>query len=320
MLISNDGKTHINIYSKAKTELGRWMSNFALTSLTINGVNFQSIEAYWYWLGLNFFNHKEEETSLREASGFMAKSLGREYRKDIPQRKDPHFEEKIKEALRTKLNHYPKMKVLLGESTLPFAHYYTFGEKTKDAGFKWLIEEWELLRRELQREEPLAAGESMTKYYCGIGSRKSPQKVLEKMTRIALRLQKGGYILRSGGAKGADLAFEEGANDKKEIFYAKDCEPWCLEEANLHLPKGYSSIYRMKPYVQQLIGRNMKQVLGDKGTSPVDFIVCWTEDGSASGGTGYAIRCGTNHNIPIYNLKNLSAQKALLRLLEEKNI
>jgi len=46
-----DGVTHVNIYSKAKTELGRWLSNFAYAPIRITGHGrFASIEAYWYWL------------------------------------------------------------------------------------------------------------------------------------------------------------------------------------------------------------------------------------------------------------------------------
>ena len=47
----NDGITHINVYSKGKTTLGRWLTNFAHTPIdTIDG-HFESIEGYWYWLG-----------------------------------------------------------------------------------------------------------------------------------------------------------------------------------------------------------------------------------------------------------------------------
>lgn len=48
------------------------------------------------------------------------------------------------------------------------------------------------------------------KYYAGIGSRNFPAAVLENMTKIAARLEKAGYTLRSGGAGGADTAFSLG--------------------------------------------------------------------------------------------------------------
>ena len=52
------------------------------------------------------------------------------------------------------------------------------------------------------------------------------------------------------------------------------------------------------------MARNMHQVLGLTLDVPTDFIVCWTPDGKASGGTGQALRVAKDFSIPIYNLKN----------------
>ena len=60
--------------------------------------------------------------------------------------------------------------------------------------------------------------------YCGIGSRKAPKHVLDLMTKIGESFAKKGLLLRSGGAIGADTAFERGCNavnGKKEIYYPK---------------------------------------------------------------------------------------------------
>jgi hypothetical protein len=46
--------------------------------------------------------------------------------------------------------------------------------------------------------------------YTGIGARRTPSDVLDLMHSLAMRLS-GGWVLRSGGADGADRAFEEGA-------------------------------------------------------------------------------------------------------------
>lgn len=51
----------------------------------------------------------------------------------------------------------------------------------------------------------------MKKMYAGVGSRKAPQEVLGLMERIARRLAVLGWMLRTGGAEGADQAFERGA-------------------------------------------------------------------------------------------------------------
>jgi len=47
-------------------------------------------------------------------------------------------------------------------------------------------------------------------YYSGIGSRSTPENILHMMGDVAYRLANKGWILRSGGADGADNAFEQG--------------------------------------------------------------------------------------------------------------
>ena len=52
------------------------------------------------------------------------------------------------------------------------------------------------------------------KYYAGIGSRETPKEICNKMTEIASLLEKQDFVLRSGGAQGADHAFEIGISDQ----------------------------------------------------------------------------------------------------------
>ena len=57
-------------------------------------------------------------------------------------------------------------------------------------------------------------------YYAGVGSRETPLDVLKTMWKIGNYLATKGYTLRSGGAKGADTAFENGCDSvigSKEI-------------------------------------------------------------------------------------------------------
>lgn len=49
--------------------------------------------------------------------------------------------------------------------------------------------------------------------YAGIGSRATPPEVVSIMRRLAEDMDRRGWILRSGGASGADSAFEAGARD-----------------------------------------------------------------------------------------------------------
>ncbi len=148
----------------------------------------------------------------------------------------------------------------------------------------------------------------MNKYYAGIGSRTTPPDIMELMGKIATKLSGDGYILRSGGAEGADTAFENYAN-YVEIFKSKDAQPWAFEEVKKHLPTDRSGFDSWKPYVKGLLARNMMQILGADGEHPVEFVVCWTPSlvytDSSAGGTGYAIRCALAHDIPVYNLLDL---------------
>ena len=134
-LYDQDGITHINIYSKGKTSLGRWMTNFAYAPVTLCHGEFNSLEGYWYWLGTR-------DERLRKLSGFSAKQLGR----SIPNRKIDNFQELIKNAMLIKLDTYPKWKAQFISSSLPFKHYYVFGGRVVDAGFQWIVDEWERLR------------------------------------------------------------------------------------------------------------------------------------------------------------------------------
>lgn len=148
-------------------------------------------------------------------------------------------------------------------------------------------------------------------YYSGIGSRNAPTEILKAMTKYAQILSQLEYTLRSGGAKGSDKAFELGAN-KKEIFKYSDAQEWAYDYVRYCLPidrpdyESPSGYLNWDPYVKGLLARNMMQVLGRDGNSPVDFLVCWTPDKdyktSLVGGTGYAIRCALRNNIPVYNL------------------
>lgn len=142
----NDGIDHINIYSKGKTELGRWLSNFAYSPFThpIDG-KFTSIEGYWYWLLAPQHNPNRER--LRRLVGFPAKELGRELGcKDWGNTVE--FQDKIKHAIVLKLNtHTPMLEEFL-RSTLPLAHYYHYGSKVVNVPqADWLVEFLEDLRK-----------------------------------------------------------------------------------------------------------------------------------------------------------------------------
>jgi len=143
--------------------------------------------------------------------------------------------------------------------------------------------------------------------YTGVGSRDAPQDILVLMELIARRLSRQEYILRSGGAIGADKAFERGA-ELKEIYYKHHSTPESEAIAGIYHPNWGAC----KPFARQLHGRNSFQVLGPILNDPSDFLVCWTPDGCLhhhgrtrnTGGTGTAISIASMYHTKVYNLRN----------------
>jgi len=152
----------------------------------------------------------------------------------------------------------------------------------------------------------------MNKKDAGIGSRETPADVCGMMTVYASKLAGKGYVLRSGGANGADAAFELGCDlvdGEKEIYL-----PWrgfmgnSSPLHNVSLPalneakRFHPNWSRLNDAGRRLMGRNAYQVLGANlsVTDKVDFILFWTEDGKASGGTGQALRMAKYYEIPAY--------------------
>lgn len=129
-----DGVTHVNIYSKGVTRLGRLLSNFAYSPfLHPEDGEFESVEGYWYWL-----SSKDEE--LRKKHGWEAKSYGR-----FVGGKDwldgDEFKRKIKLAIKSKIEQNQELHDLIERNTLPFKHYYIYNNKTiEPKEGKWLID------------------------------------------------------------------------------------------------------------------------------------------------------------------------------------
>ena len=152
-------------------------------------------------------------------------------------------------------------------------------------------------------------------YYAGIGSRETPEACLRMMTKIGRACVKKGLILRSGGARGADKAFEKGCtieNGSKQIWNPRseeiDFHGWAVDKAR-EVCWEYP-LDRMKPFTKSLIVRNMYQIFGDDPNElkPVKFVVFYCNgdplmQGKISGGTRYAVRAAHLQNIPIFNLR-----------------
>ena len=131
---AEDGVTHINVYSKGRTELGRFLSNFARAPFDHpEHGRFESVEGLWYWL-------TARDDRLRSVWGWEAKRLGRELRGE-DWVDAPEFRRDIRIGIAAKLATYPDMADMLGRSTLPLAHYYTYDDKViEPAQGRWVID------------------------------------------------------------------------------------------------------------------------------------------------------------------------------------
>lgn len=162
----------------------------------------------------------------------------------------------------------------------------------------------------------------MPKLYAGIGSRSTPADVLNLMERTAEKLAVNGWHLRSGGARGADQAFEVGAKYACDSYRPDpnryDQDVWA---AATDLAAQVHPAWRnCSPYARRLHTRNVFQIIGHEAeANPSRFVLCWTpdacEDGTdttqATGGTGQALRIAHYYGVPIFNLANPATRQRI---------
>lgn len=143
-----DGITHINVYSKGKTKLGRQLSNFSYSQFTHpEDGEFCSIEGYWYWLSSG-------DNKLRKLYGYQAKKYGRKVGGlDWPVKNEDEFRRKIRLAIKAKFNRNSGMREEFLKNVLPLKHYYVYGDKVVEPKEgTWVIEYLEQLKDEYKFE------------------------------------------------------------------------------------------------------------------------------------------------------------------------
>lgn len=170
--------------------------------------------------------------------------------------------------------------------------------------------------------------------YAGIGSRKTPFEMLQTMVHLAEQLAERGWTLRSGGATGADEAFETGAlnagapmeiylpwpgfNGKQPNAELGYIQPHFSQElmdlARDHHPQ-WSACGRGARWLHC---RNVCQVLGSDLQTPADMVVCWTPKALGTGGTGQALRIARAHNVPVFDIADLEQQARLIQFVQER--
>lgn len=161
--------------------------------------------------------------------------------------------------------------------------------------------------------------------------------------KVCKRFAELGVTMHSGGALGADYVAEEAyfsaiqegtANPNQVVIYT----PWEGFQANRGTNNCLSSLHKVATVTEAhltivreihpnfnaltnpmklLHGRNCNQILGDNFRSPVDLVICWTNDGTIKGGTATAIRLAQKHNIKVINLGGGDIEKKLLEIKAE---
>ena len=171
-------------------------------------------------------------------------------------------------------------------------------------------------------------------YYAGVGSRETPEHILNIMHHIGAYLATQGWVLRSGAANGADASFEEGAlhvEGETEIYL-----PWRgfnNHTSELHpgkypfssKEKQFSAKFhpawdKCSPSARLLHQRNTRIMLGLEAVhgemvQASKFVLCWTPGGQLKGGTAQALRIATALNIPIINLGSATTAQELEALV-----
>jgi len=163
-------------------------------------------------------------------------------------------------------------------------------------------------------------------YYSGIGSRSTPENILHMMGDVAYRLANKGWILRSGGADGADNAFEQGHTqaleddqtiESPQIFlpwtgfngrssWFTEPAPWTYDIAERFHPRWKY----LKRGAKLLHARNVHQVLGPNEDSEHSaMVLCYYPSSSNMGGTGQAVRIAEGYGIPVFNFGYIAAQR-----------
>lgn len=172
--------------------------------------------------------------------------------------------------------------------------------------------------------------------YAGIGSRRTPENVLETMRAIATALAGAGITLSTGGAAGADTAFARAAHDAGSPFTLH--LPWPgydtpslpsrratvvdpAESDTFHgrrfvdiARRHHPAWGRCRQGARACFVRNVSILAGARGSFgrviPVRAVVAWTPNGAAdgrdAGGTGHALRIARRYGIPTVNLSRLA--------------
>ncbi|MNO14021.1 hypothetical protein D3C76_36610 [compost metagenome] len=138
-----DGKTHINVYSRGATAFGRSLSNLADCNIEHPYFgHFRTLEGLWFYMKTGM-----RDDSFRIIKGLAARDLG----KNMPSKHYALFSKMFKLGMVEKLQRSQQLQRELVENDLPLAHYYCYGSKVIGLDkHQWQLDFWMLLRASLQ--------------------------------------------------------------------------------------------------------------------------------------------------------------------------
>lgn len=175
------------------------------------------------------------------------------------------------------------------------------------------------------------------KYYTLIGSRKTPDHIYNLMVRVARKFKTKGWIVRSGGADGADTAAEEACQNENMNIYL----PWEGFNGQSSSDRGYIDVskHKLRHRAEEIVSethpawdrcsrgakslhtRNVYQILGNDLQTPSKFVLCWAEPsgklGYVKGGTATAVELALDNNVKVFNLYHKYVQDKFEKWLGE---
>lgn len=166
-------------------------------------------------------------------------------------------------------------------------------------------------------------------YYTGVGSRETPKEICELITKVAAKLANLGWIVRTGGAQGADEAFLAGCGGRTENFVPwygfgsyggkipnldrnwdylqniDDINPLIYKRTTRELSK-YKGFWKLQ-------ARNVSQVLGLDLDNPSKFCILYapTTPTGVTGGTNTAYQVAIQSGVSCFNLFDREVVKRL---------
>lgn len=174
--------------------------------------------------------------------------------------------------------------------------------------------------------------------YTGVGSRETPRRVLLLMERMAYCLALKGLNLRTGGAPGADLAFEAGAARGRgfiEVFipwpsFGKESKnhkkyfmPFTNARTTVMAERLAKSVVphwdNLKQGARKLHSRNTFQVLGRTLNDPSDFCIGYAKvlkKDQYKGGTNTAFQLARKSGVQLINLAEKKDMAKFMKILE----